>query len=152
MIKNICRLADDFYHTIYKTAKKPSAGFLFFCPNDQTIFLTHRASHMSSPNTWDVPGGQPENEDKSPLMTAIREVYEEIGVIPKYRTFLQTYTIKNDQHHYIVYLMPMSSEEKTNFNKQINLGEENDKADWFNYDSIPNDTHFDLSWIRSEIS
>lgn len=152
MIQRICYLAEEFYCAIHKIAKKPSGGILFYCPEDHTVFLTHRSSHMSSPNTWDLPGGRPKDEDKSSFMTAIREVYEEIGIIPKNKIPIKTHDIKTDQHHYVVYIIPLSVAEKEKFNQKLNLNHENDKVNWFDYDSIPTDTHFDLSWIESEIS
>ncbi len=150
-INKIYNLAEKFYKlTIF--SKAPSAGALFFCPEDKTIFLTHRSQYMSSPGTWDLPGGRPTDSDKSSLETMYREVYEEIGIMPKYKNPLKIHEIKTDEHHYIVYIMPLNMIEKERFNQKLNLSHENDKVNWFNYDSIPTDTHFDLSWIESEIS
>lgn len=150
----IYRMAEEFYQAmdLKKIAKKPSAGFLFFCPEDKTVFLTHRSAHMSSPGTWDLPGGQPENTDKSPIETANREAYEELGIIPK-KTPIKIHSIKTSEHHYVVFLVPLSSQEKKIFNQKLSLNDESDGYKWFDYNNIPSDnqTHFDLSWITSEI-
>lgn len=147
----IYQMAERFYRAVTKTAKKPSAGFLFFCPEDRTVFLTHRSAHMSSPGTWDIPGGRPEDFDNSPIETAVREVYEELGTTPKSKSPKGTHTIKTDEHHYIVYLMPLSLTEKEKFTNKLSLSDENDEYHWFDYDDIPTNTHFNLSWIPSEI-
>lgn len=153
-VADIYRMADEFYLAVLirKNAKAPSAGLLFFCPKDKTVFLTHRSPHMSSPGTWDLPGGRPEDIDKSPMETATREVYEELNTVPKNKNPVKTYTIKTNQHHYIVFLMPLSDKEKEVFTKKISLNNECDRYQWFTYDAIPKNTHFDLSWVRSEIS
>lgn len=154
MMTEIYRMAEEFYRAVglRKFAKTPSAGFLFFCPEDQTVFLTHRSNEMSSPNTWDLPGGRPEDVDKSPIETAVRETYEELGNMPKNKTPVRTHAIQTDKHHYIVYLVPLSIEEKNDFIPSLSINEENDSCDWFKYTEIPTDTHFDLTWIPAEVS
>lgn len=153
-IAEIYRMAEEFQVALglRKFAKTPSAGFLFFCPEDKTVFLTHRSAHMSSPGTWDLPGGQPEDTDTSPIETANREAYEELGNIPK-KTPVKSHSIKTDKHHYIVFLVPFSTQEKKAFTQKLSLSDESDGFEWFDYDEIPSNdqTHFDLSWITSEI-
>lgn len=147
-------IAEDFYQAIglRKFAQPPSAGILFFCPQEEMLFLTHRSNKMkNSPNTWDLPGGRPEDTDKSPIETAIRETYEELGNMPKGKTPIKTHEIKTDKHHYIVYIIPLSSKDKETFTKSLSLSDENNDCRWFKYNEIPNNTHFDLSWCKKEL-
>lgn len=139
----------------FKTATEeitPSAGCLFYCPTDNTVFLTKRAPHMNVPNTWDITGGRPEDEDTSPLETATREVYEEIGVFPKGMKPTGEHVLKTKKHHYIVYIFNFSANEKKHFTDKVKLSEENVEYKWFDIDQLPQDTHFDLSWIPNELN
>lgn len=143
-------MADKFYAATQKFAKIPSAGMVFFCPEDQTVFLTHRSSKMSHPNTWGLPGGRPEKEDDSPLGTAVREVYEEIGTVPKGKVPVNQHTILTKNHHYIVFIYHFSKQEKKQLNQKLRLSDENDNFKWFDINQLPSNTHFDLSWIPNE--
>lgn len=151
LIDKIGILAESFYGlTVF--SKSPSAGVLFFCPEEEKVFLTHRSPQMSSAGTWDIPGGRPEKFDNSALETMYREVYEEIGTVPKNKTPIKTHTIKTKEHHYIVYLIPLSSKEKKALTKKIKLSDESDDYRWFEYNQIPTNTHFDLTWVASELN
>lgn len=137
-------LANQFY----RISGAPSAGYLFFCSEDKTIFLTHRAPEMSSPGTWDIPGGRPKDIDQTPLETANREAYEELGTIPKNKYPIGSHTLRNKEHHYIVFLVDLSASEKREFTSKLSLSDESDDYRWFPYETIPDNTHFDLTWCR----
>ena len=48
------------------------------------VLFTKRASHLKHhPSQISFPGGKTEKEDKSPIATALRETYEEIGIAPE---------------------------------------------------------------------
>lgn len=143
--------SEKLFSTIVERAKKPSAGMLFFCPTDDTVFLTKRSSHMSSPGTWDVPGGRPEDDDDGPFETALREVYEEIGVSPNGKKPVKEHPIKTDRHHYIVYIFELTPKEKESINKRIQLSDETESTKWFKVDELPDHTHFDLTWIPDDL-
>lgn len=145
-------MANLFYRAIQrKYARIPSAGMLFYCPTDNTVFLAHRSANMNSPNTWDIPGGRPEDSDDSPLETATREVYEEVGAVPKNKKPAKHYVIKHNEHHYIVYIYVFSPQEKEELTQKAQFSDENDAFNWFDISALPTDVHFDLSWIPIEV-
>lgn len=151
-VHGILIMAEEFYWaTQLKFAKTPSAGMLFFCPSDHTVFLTHRSPEMSSPSTWDIPGGRPEDEDGSPLETATREVYEEIGSVPKNKKPIGQHVIKTDEHHYIVFIYLFTAEDKKELLEKIQFSDENDQFNWFDVDNLPTKVHFDISWISGKL-
>lgn len=145
----ICKLA----HSFHKLAGQPSAGCLFFCPEDETVLLIRRSQQMSSPGTWDIPGGQAKDKDKNPEETAAREVTEEIGSIPENKKLIGKHHIDNsgtEHADYIVFIYAINKSEKGSW--KIKLDKESDAKKWFKYNELPEETHFDLSWIPKKVS
>jgi len=64
---------------------KMSSVLVLLYPEGNQLFtcLTKRPSTMKHhPGQISFPGGKVEKEDTSPLMTALREAHEEVGIIP----------------------------------------------------------------------
>lgn len=136
--------------------QKPSAGFIFYCPDDSTVLLTKRAPEMNSPNTWDIQGGRWDKEDDSSIETANREAHEELGTLPHDRTLIARHEIPRSKEHkskYIVFVYSIDAKEKKHWTPKIKIDQdESSEYRWFPIDSLPSNTHFDLSWLGSEIN
>lgn len=148
----------DLFEALVKKADesifpdKPSAGIAFFCKDDETVLLLLRSQSSSSPNTWDVIGGRPEDSDGSALETASRECYEEIQTFPKNKLPIAQHTIRTNKHWYIVYLIPLSKQEKKDLDKKINLSDEHQTYKWFDWNELPSDTHFPIDWLTGALN
>lgn len=143
----LSRLVNQFL----KIAKDPSAGYLIFCPEDGTVFLTKRSKKQSSPGKYDIGGGRPDDDDDGPKETARREFLEELGKLPSKRKIVGKHTIENDKHHYIIYLVAISKAEKKKWTKEIKLDEETESCDWYPFDKLPSPTHLDFTWVEKEL-
>lgn len=150
-ISSICKMADIYVHHIRKLAT-PSAGMLFYCPDDQTVLLTKRSDDMSSPGTWDIQGGRHDEGDDSALETATREAKEEIKNLPKRKLIGKHTLAKNPKGvEYVIHIYSVSNKEKEKWTPKIDLNHESEKYKWFPYDKLPKKTHFDLSWLKKTI-
>ncbi len=153
MSSSLTKLTLAFYKLTFAVPIKPSAGIIFFCPDDQTILLTHRSKKMKNkPGTWDIPGGQPEKQDNSTFETASRETYEEIGTVAENKNPIAFHSIRTNEHYYIVFFIPLTKNEKKVLIENIVLSDENNGYEWFDYKNIPKDTHFDFTWIPSKLA
>ena len=80
-------------------------GCLVEC--DGKILLLHRHDHKSQGGKWGIPAGKmDERDDNSIITTALRELYEETGLILKeddlkyHKTFFVEYPDKKYFYHY----------------------------------------------------
>jgi 8-oxo-dGTP pyrophosphatase MutT (NUDIX family) len=140
--------------TRWVQAKRPkySAGFLYYCPDDDTVFLTKRSGMMHHPHCWDLPGGRSKKSDESIEETAQREATEELGRLPTEALQVSHHveTFKKDDgenYHYYIYLVRVSEAEKVRWTPLVELNEESEGFKWFKIDELPDKIHFDLSWI-----
>lgn len=147
------------FSNIYKLAylyniiaeDQPSAGMLFICPEDKTILLLKRSKNSSSPETWSLPGGRADDDDKSTLDTAKREAKEELNSLPKNKKLLGSHLIERDGKDYKVFLYSISKKEKDEWDSKIKLDKENQKYKWFKIKKLPENQHLDLSWVKDKI-
>ena len=146
---DIERLSCDFELLCFSEIKH-SGGILYYCQDDNTVLLTLRSKKMSSPKSWDIPGGSPKNSDKSSKDTAIREMKEELS-IPITGKEIGKYLISVNEHRYDVYIYSVSLSQKENLNKNIRLDKENKEFKWFDINELPKKTHFNISWIPKEL-
>ena len=147
----IFRMAAVF-ERIVRAGSNPSAGYLLFCPDDQTVLLTRRAKEMSSPGTWDIPGGRFDDKDDSVEETAAREVHEEIGSLPKNKKLIGKHILpKNEDHknEYVIFIQSCPLADKKVW--KPTLSDESDNYKWFPIDELPEKVHFDLSWIPKAV-
>lgn len=154
MIKHIVSLANEFY-SFRKFAKKPSAGFLFFCKEDNTILLGKRGKEMSSAGKYDIFGGRYDDSDDNALETANREAHEELSVLPKNKKLIGRHELPREKDHkskYIIFIYEISADEKKSWTPKIKLDEETEAVEWYPLDKIPKNTHFDMRWIDSFIN
>lgn len=141
--------------TRWVQAKRPkySAGHLYYCPDDDTVFLTRRSSMMHHPHFWDIPGGRSKKEDDSIEETAERESTEELGKLPtealQVSHYVETFEKDGLNYHYYIYLYRVSEAEKIRWTPLIELNEESEGFNWFKLDELPgrDEMHFDLSWV-----
>lgn len=68
-----------------------ASGVLFLTPDKHALFLK-RGESSDHPGEWGFPGGHAE-DDETPDQTAVREVVEEIGFLPKGSRALLTRTV-----------------------------------------------------------
>jgi 8-oxo-dGTP pyrophosphatase MutT (NUDIX family) len=137
-------------------AKKPnySAGNLYYCAEDDTVFLTKRSGMMHHPHLWDIPGGRADKEDQDIEATANREAKEELDKLPTEAAKIGEHTEKFEKdgkpYEYHIFLYVISEEEKYRWTPVIELNEETEGYNWFKVDELPRSprTHFDFTWIR----
>jgi 8-oxo-dGTP pyrophosphatase MutT (NUDIX family) len=154
-VVTICAMADLYQSAILRYAdKQPSAGMLFYCPEDKTILLTKRSMEMNSPGTWDIPGGRSDEDDESSIDTATREVTEEITHLPKKKKLLGKHALPTPGggNQYIIYVYAISAEEKKKWTPKIQLDYESEKFKWVPYDKVPKPRHLNLDWVKDFIN
>lgn len=137
--------------------KKYSAGCLYYCPDDNTVLLVKRSGIMRHPHLWDIPGGRSDKKDQSTKETAVREATEELGELPEESKILKHHVEllkKSDDsnYEYHIFIFAVPEKEKIRYTPKIELDEENIGIKWFDIDELPANTHFDLSWIKRELS
>jgi 8-oxo-dGTP pyrophosphatase MutT (NUDIX family) len=139
---------------------KQASGFLFFCPEDNTILLCKRSNSVEDPGTWGISGGavgngfyensgdedQPDNSLL--LSTAIKETEEELGSIPNIDV-IGTTDFKSGSFLYRTFISKISLKEKENFTPQIKLNWENTDFKWFDLNNLPAGIHFGVSFALS---
>ena len=81
--KKISQASKSSIKKLNSTAKKSAVMCLFFQKNKKTfIFLTKRSDHLyHHAGEISFPGGSEEEEDKDSLNTALRETFEEVGIL-----------------------------------------------------------------------
>ena len=81
--KQISQASKSSIKILNSTAKKSAVMCLFFQKNKKTfIFLTKRSDHLyHHAGEISFPGGSEEEEDKDSLNTALRETFEEVGIL-----------------------------------------------------------------------
>ena len=137
-------------HLLRQAKDNPSAGYLLFCPEDKTIFLARRAKDMKSPGTWDIPGGRYDDSDDSVEETAAREVYEEVGEVPKKKKLLGKHTLEKEKRNYVIYIYSVPASEKKQW--KPDLSDESDAYKWFKVTNLPKELHLDMSWVESAVA
>ncbi len=84
-----------------------------YCLFENKLLLLHRSEHCKEPHTWGVPAGKLEPGEK-PLDAAVRELFEETGIIGNKKNYLPIRTLyieKPDAHFlYHMYYLPFSTE------------------------------------------
>lgn len=136
-----------------KSARKHAnywAGFLFYCPDDDTLFLIKRSGIMNHPYSWDLPGGRADSEDDDVADTGKRELLEEVGTFPEGAKFVSQHTLQRKKKDFYIYLYTLSKEVKERWLPKIKLNRESVSFSWFPLDRLPK-TRFDLSWAISEM-
>lgn len=131
-----------------------SAGNLYVCAEDETVFLTKRSGVMHHPYKWDIPGGRSDKGEDEPEVTAAREAEEELHVLPKLAkrltTHVERWTRKDGTpYEYHIFVYNLTEDEKVRWTPKVELDEENAGFKWFPLDGLPKKKtlHFDLSWL-----
>jgi len=134
-----------------------SAGHLYVCPEDGTVFLTRRSGLMHHPYKWDLPGGRSEEGEKDPAKTAVREAEEELHSLPKIAKpigmHVQTWKKGGEDYNYYIYVYALSEDEKVRWTPKVELDEESAGFKWFKLDELPSteQLHFNLEWLPGDI-
>lgn len=134
-----------------------SAGHLYVCPDDETVFLTKRSGIMHHPYKWDIVGGRSDDGEDDPTKTAIREAEEELHVLPKIAKpigmHVQTWKKDGKDYSYYIYVYAISEDEKVRWTPKIELSDETAGFKWFKIDELPSkkELHFDLSWLAADL-
>lgn len=131
-----------------------SAGNLYVCSEDETVFLTKRSGAMHHPYKWDVPGGRSDKGEDEPEVTAAREAEEELHRLPKLAkrigTHVEHWTRKDGTpYEYHIFVYDLSEDEKVRWTPKVELNDESAGFKWFPLDGLPETKtlHFDLSWL-----
>jgi 8-oxo-dGTP pyrophosphatase MutT (NUDIX family) len=66
-----------------------AVGSLVFDPSGRLLII-QRASHDSMPNKWEIPGGAVDDVDPSVHYAAVRELWEESGLVAKRLNYIVT--------------------------------------------------------------
>jgi len=142
---------------------KKASGMLFICREDGTILLLKRSMRVEDPGTWGIPGGavgegfhgkehggkDPDNETF--LSSAVKETWEELGVVPKVGTLLISTSYRDGSFTYKTYIYDIPLSEKEQFSKQIRLNWENDYWFWFDYEGLPTNMHKGVIFALREL-
>lgn len=126
---NIYKLSQQFL----EKSEPKYAGFIFYCYDDNTIFMMKRSPNTSNPNVWSLPGGHMD-EGETPLQAAIRECKEETGKVPKHKVIDSLL-----QGNYMNYIAGIKKEDKDNWDPKLDW--ENVEYKWFDIDSLPDELH-----------
>jgi 8-oxo-dGTP pyrophosphatase MutT (NUDIX family) len=76
---------------------------------------------------------------------AKKEAEEELGSVPRKIRFSDTVTYEDGSFTYVTFLVRISSSIKDSW--QFELNWENDKAEWFSTDALPQPLHFGLKYV-----
>lgn len=113
------------------------AGYVFYCPDDDTMLLEKRSGIMHHPHQWDIPGGRNEIGDKSIQDTAKREITEELGGFPEHYQVVESDDNERPGKDYYTWIAIISKEEKDKWRAKIRFDEESSDISWFNPDELP---------------
>lgn len=125
------------YWYIFRPYRPGAKTFIFY--NDKILLARLGYAHRS----WVLPGGGVESGE-TPIMAAIREVKEEVGIIIKDLLFIteQSNTRQYKKVTVFYYVAHVSSEDL------IIDGQEIKDAAWFALDSLPSDAR---EYLKQEI-
>lgn len=133
------------------------AGILFVCEDE--VLLALRSDEVKQPGTWGIPGGSvsedvhwspKEQADKKPSLFnfwkgAKKEAEEELGSVPRRIKFFDTVTYEDGSFTYVTFLVRIPSSTKNSW--QFELNWENDEAEWFPTNELPEPLHFGLKYV-----
>jgi len=125
-----------------------AAGFLFFCPEDNSIFLMKRSEKVSEPGVWSIPGGGVEKGETF-LDAAKREVEEEAGSIPEFLHIINNTLFQLNDFQYKTFVAEMSKEQKDSWKPKLNF--EHDEYKWFDLNDLPNKLHHGVKFTLDQI-
>lgn len=121
---------------------RQGAGLLLF--SGDKVLLTLRSSEVNEPGTWGVPGGAV-HADESPYDGALREAEEELGPIPPHVVFGEV-VFQDGEFRYTTVFARMKRKDAKAWRPTLNW--ENDEAEWFPVDRLPDDLHFGVEFVR----
>lgn len=133
----------DKVNSFLRLAEAPSSGILLYCPEDHSVFQTQRSTSMRNPGQWDVPGGRPDEADRTPLETAYREAEEEVGELPPHQ-LIGKHTI-DGAYHYIIFYGMVSLKDKEAW--MPTLDHETQSYSWFPVNELPTPQHLEMGWV-----
>lgn len=123
---------------------KAGAGAIIHCVNTNRFLLGLRSRNVEQPHTWGTFGGAMDKEDPDPYTTALREVVEETGLsknnIHKNKKLAVYKDSSFSYHNYVIEVLKEF--------KPV-LDWENEQAQWFSLDDIPQPLHFGVSFLLS---
>jgi len=122
------------------------SGVLFYCPEDQTVFLVLRGPGGDYENTWGVPGGHIEKGEGS-LEAALREVKEELGGMPA--CTLRGSCLTHVPKLYRTFKADLDKEAKEKWRPKLN--KENYEGKWFSIKDLPKKKHPSLEDIVQKL-
>lgn len=156
---------------------KNGAGVLLYCKEDNTILLTLRSHSVEQPGTWGIPGGAVKDvaddmgsrwrenfhdssrrdDAKSELPEELfrkggeREAVEELGGLPNGLRPHKVITYKDGSFTYKTFVDEVSLAEKQRWTPSIELNWENDAAEWFALDDLPEPLHFGTTYVLQKM-
>ena len=118
-----------------------SACVLFYCPDDESVFLMRRSGKVNDPNTWGLPGGHLE-KGEFPAQGAARELYEELGFVPPPEDIISSgHTEMDGKGKCVIFVAAIKKEAKENWEEKIKLNWEHEDCKWFKTSDIPDNLH-----------
>lgn len=121
-----------------------ASGCIFLATNTGRVMLQQRSSTCSYPNTWAFFGGKAELDER-PIQTLLRELEEEIGVLPKIQKVypLYKFTSPDSKFTYNTFLISVFQEFVPDLNS------ESSGFCWVNLDRLPQPLH---PGVKAQIS
>lgn len=103
------------------------------------VLLTLRSSEVLEPGTWGIPGGRCE-DGESPAETAVREMREELGYDGEL-LLLPIFMYREPNFSFMNFVALVPDE----FDPELDW--ENDDAEWFELDQLPEPLHFGVEHL-----
>lgn len=101
------------------TVEKTGVGALFVCSKTARVMLNLRAPYKTHSLCWSLWGGMTEN-DETPKETLLRELEEEMGIVPEISRIypFDIYESKDKHFRYYTFVCVVDEEFTPNINKE----------------------------------
>lgn len=154
---------------------RAAAGILYSCQQDGTVLLLRRSRSVEQPGTWGIPGGAVRDRDVDHddpdagsdttfydsdepgrqvsvsdavfRKTAEQETREELGSLPSQQHLIDHLDFKDGSFQYRTFRFDIPLAVKQRWTPSIRLNWENDEAQWFRSDELPQNLHFGVTYL-----